>query len=403
MHRMKNIFFALLLISLLGLASSVVMTRQHYKIQGIGFEEKSFCNVSEFIDCDTAIASRYARIGRIPNAEIGILYYLLVSLGILYAWFSEKRKATFAFLFISSLFAVAYSILMAYLSLFKLHVLCLLCTTNYVSSLLLMLLFPRVLRIRYRDIPKFVFQYIQGIFGLGGIQPRLVFHLGATAFLFVGGILFFFGLNPQVHRAYARIPKAEYLKAYYGLPQKTIHLPDRPFWGNKQGRVTIVEFSDFQCPFCRLAAFSLKPYLKEFQKDVSLVYLNYPLDTSCNPSVPQTMHPVACLSAKGALCAFQSGKFWEYHDQLFENQRRLSHTVLVNAAQNIGLNKVAFEQCLASEETTNLLKEDIESGLAIELRGTPAVFINGRFFSDWGNPELLRMVIESEIKGSKSD
>jgi protein-disulfide isomerase/uncharacterized membrane protein len=403
---MKKTFFGLLIATLLGIIASILMTQLHYQIGGVGFEEKSFCHVSDFLDCDTALASRYSQFntpaGVILTSELGIIYYFLIAFGLAYAWSSSQsslRRSTLAFLFTSSLFAFAYSVVMGYLSIIKLGVLCLLCLTSYLANLFLLILFPKALQIRYRDVPLFLGRYLKSLFN-GGLEmkPRLVFHLSVTV-LFIGvGLVFFRGLNPQIHKAHAEIPREAYLKIFYASPHQEIPLPDRPLWGNQDGRVTVVEFSDFQCPFCRVAAFSLKPYLKEFRKDVRLIFMNYPLDSSCNPAVAQGMHSSACLAAKAAFCAHQKGKFWDYHDRLFENQKRLSRETFLRIAEDLDLDRSSFEQCLVSDEVGNLLKEDIELGSKLEVRGTPSVYINGRSFRDWMNPERLRMVLESEIK-----
>ncbi len=395
----KKIFIWLLFFALLGLVASLLLTQLHYKSGGMGLDERSFCHVSDFLDCDTVLMSRYSTIASIPNSEIGILYYLLVVIGTLYAWFSAHRRATLSFLFISSLFSVVYSVIMAYLSIFKLGVLCLLCFTTYVASLFLMVLFPKALEIRYRDIPGFIIQYIKSIFGKSGgeLHPRLLFHLVVTIIFFVAGLGFFRGLNPEIHRTHAEIPKEDYLSFFYSLPKKDLHLPERPYWGNKAGPVEILIFSDFQCPFCRRAAFTLKPYLQEYRDKVHFIYMNYPLDNACNPAMTHPMHPTSCLAAKAALCAYKEGKFWDFHDQIFENQKRLSRPTLLEISKILGLDTAKFETCLVSDEVTNLLKEDIDKGNQLEVRGTPSIFINGRSFRDWLDPKRLRTVIESEI------
>lgn len=367
------------------------MTRLHYRMGGLGFDEKSFCNVSEFIDCDTALASRYShfrtRFGVILNSELGVLYYLLFSIGILYAWFSSYRRSVLSFFFASSLFACPYSLVMAYLSIFKLGIICLLCLTTYLCNFFLLFLLPKAMEVRFREIWRF-FTFL---------RPRLAQHLLVTLVFFGVGLIFFKGLNPQIHVAHAEVPKQDYLKAFYAIPQQPINLPERPIWGNPKGKVTVVDFSDFQCPFCRRAAFTLKPYLKEFRDQVRLIYINYPLDNACNPAIDHPMHPTSCLAAKAALCAFQRGKFWEYHDKIFEHQKSLSWATLIRLAGELGMTQEDFEKCMVSEETAKLLQEDIETGSHLEIHGTPSLYINGRLFTDWYQPDRLRMVIESEL------
>ncbi len=403
---MKKVFVALFAFVLLGLVASVFLTKMHYKVDRQGMDEKSFCNMSEFVDCDTAVASRYSHlhtpIMTIPTSELGIVYYLLVLLGLLYASGSPYRNATLSFLFGAAFFAVLYSAYQAYVSIVDLGVLCLFCLSTYVANLGILLLLPVAMGIRTAEAPAYLLDYFGSALGLSRkvASPRLTFHLGLTVGLLTLGLLFFRGLNPQVHKPKVRVPRELYLKAYAGIPRKAIDVSDRPYWGNKDAKVVVVEFSDFQCPFCRRAAFTLKPYLKEFRNDVKVVFMNYPLDSSCNPAIQAAMHPVSCMAAKAAACAWKQGKFWELHDGAFENQRRLSRSTLFEIAKDIGLDTASFERCLVSQEAEDFVKKDIEEGNALEIHGTPSLYVNGRFFRDWLDPEKLRLVIEAEKAGS---
>src|SRR3989338_6232794 len=211
----KKAYIVILLSAIVGFAISILMTKMHYQIGAIGLDERSFCHVSDLFDCDSAMASRYAKIGRFLNSEIGILYYILVLAGVLYAWLADDGKATLAYLFVSAIFAVGYSIVMAYLSFYKLGVLCLLCLTIYLANLILMAVLPLALRIRYRDIPKFLIGYVKSIFvSETNMKPRFGIHLGATIVLLGLGLIFFKGLNPKIHEAHAEVPRDVYLKAF---------------------------------------------------------------------------------------------------------------------------------------------------------------------------------------------
>ena len=382
------------------------LTRLHYKVDRQGIDERSFCHISELVDCDTAVASRYSHIYlpfiTIPTAELGILYYLLVLIGLTYSLVSADPKPTLSFLFGSAFFAVLYSALQAYRATVDLGIVCLFCFSTYVTNLVLLIGLPRALEIPYAQAPAFLLKYYGSALGLSRKNPmptRLVTHLGFTIGLLLLGLLFFKGLNPQVHQAQVEVPKELYLKAYVGLPKKEINTAGRPFWGNKEAKIVIAEFSDFQCPFCRRAAFTLKPHLKEFRDKVRLVFMNYPLDSSCNPVIQVAMHPVSCMAAKAGFCASKQNKFWEYHDEVFENQKRLSRSTLLELAKTVGLDVSSFEQCLISDEAAAYVKEDLTQGNSLEIHGTPTVYINGRAFPDWPSAKRLRMVIEAEDSG----
>ena len=114
---MKKRTILLIVLTLAGLISSILITKIHYRMDREGITQKSFCNVSEFIDCDTPLASRYAKVGPIPSSELGILYYLLVTGVLLYGFLSPtKRKGLLSFLFLTSFFSLMQGGLLACLS-----------------------------------------------------------------------------------------------------------------------------------------------------------------------------------------------------------------------------------------------------------------------------------------------
>jgi protein-disulfide isomerase len=138
--------------------------------------------------------------------------------------------------------------------------------------------------------------------------------------------------------------------------------------GPKDAKVTIIEFSDFQCPFCSQAASLLKQILEAYPNDVKLVYKNYPLP----------FHKQAMPAAQAAVAAGQQGKFFEMHDKLFENQRSLSDDFYTKAAQEIGLDVEKFKTAFDSAETKALIQTEMKEARASSVRGTPTIFINGK-------------------------
>lgn len=391
---MKKITTILIGFSLLGLISSAVMTKMHINMLTKGLSEKSFCHVGDVFDCDAAIASQYSKFetpfGFVLNSELGAIFYTLMAAGLIYSLF-RKSKDILAFMFGASLLALLYNAFMAYVSVTKLGIICLMCSANYVANLGLVLLLPKTFEISYSKVFS-IFKHL---------SPQSVLAHGAICVLtLIVGLIFFRGLAPEVHAVRIDIPPEQYVAQFRQLPSKEINIQNRPFWGNPEAKVTLVEFSDFQCPFCRLAAFTLKPYLKEYRNDIKLVFMNYPLDNSCNTKIQHAMHPVACLAAKGSFCAQEQNKFWEYHDLVFENQKRLSRSTLLEVAGEAKLNTSLFEQCLVSDAATQRVQDDLTQGEVMDVHGTPSLFLNGRLFKDWTNPNRLRTILEAEIKNS---
>lgn len=139
----------------------------------------------------------------------------------------------------------------------------------------------------------------------------------------------------------------------------------------------IVEFSDLQCPACRMAAQYFRPFMLQHGNEVRFAYHNYPLDGACNAYVPNGMHHMGCASARAAICAGNQDKFFEFHDQAFDNQESLSDETLAQAAQNIGLDMDKFNACLKDPQTESRLQKDIEWGESVKVEFTPTIIING--------------------------
>jgi protein-disulfide isomerase len=156
-----------------------------------------------------------------------------------------------------------------------------------------------------------------------------------------------------------------------------------PVKGAKAQKLLLVEFADFQCPFCAEAHKILKQYMARNQDKVTLVYKHYPL---------VSIHPEATAAAKAAFAAQKQGKFWEYHDALFERQNELGEKLYLEIAKNLQLDLGKFNQQRNSPEFLDLLEQDQQMAETLGLQGTPFFFINGETASGAVPlPELERL------------
>jgi protein-disulfide isomerase/Skp family chaperone for outer membrane proteins len=162
-----------------------------------------------------------------------------------------------------------------------------------------------------------------------------------------------------------------------------------PSLGSDSSPVTIVEFADFQCPFCGGLFPTLKAVEKNYAGKVRFVFRQFPLTS---------IHPYAQKAAEASLCANDQKSFWEFHDSMYSNQERLSVDDLKKRASDLKLNTSVFNACLDSGEKVNAVKKDLEEGQMAGVTGTPAMFINGRYLS--GNQPYadIRDVIEDELQ-----
>jgi len=140
--------------------------------------------------------------------------------------------------------------------------------------------------------------------------------------------------------------------------------------GNANAPVTIIEFADFQCPFCQRAEATLKALLDKYKGRVKLAYLDFPLTE---------IHGQAEIAAEAARCAGEQSKFWEYHDSLFADQSRLDEASLIGRARDLHLDEGAFRSCLVGGKFQQDIRANREQGTKAGVIGTPAFFINGVF------------------------
>jgi len=162
-----------------------------------------------------------------------------------------------------------------------------------------------------------------------------------------------------------------------------------PSKGPATALVTIVEFSDFQCPFCAEAVPILKQVADTYGDKVRIVYRDFPIDA---------IHPQARKAAEAARCAQEQGKFWEYHDKLFANQQALGVEALNKYTEEVGLNGNAFAACLSSAKVREAVERDIQDGQKAGVGGTPTFFVNGRPFVGVPSFDIIRTVIDEELQ-----
>jgi protein-disulfide isomerase len=161
-----------------------------------------------------------------------------------------------------------------------------------------------------------------------------------------------------------------------------------PAQGPANAPVTIVEFSDFQCPFCSRIIPTLNQVKEKYGDKVRIVFRQYPLP----------MHPQAQKAAEASLCANDQGKFWQMHDALFANQQALGVDQLKAKATELGLNAETFNSCLDSSKYAAQVAADMKEGSAAGVSGTPAMFINGRFINGAVPFEEVASVIDDELR-----
>ena len=159
--------------------------------------------------------------------------------------------------------------------------------------------------------------------------------------------------------------------------------------GAKDAPITVVEFSDFQCPFCRNVVATVKEVMRQYPSTVRWAFRDFPI---------ASLHPKAPKAAEAARCAGEQGKFWEYHDVLFDSQAQATTEDFKRFADQLKLDPRSFASCLDSGMQKAAVQSDVEEGARLGITGTPTFFINGRMLVGAQPLETFKKIIEVELR-----
>jgi protein-disulfide isomerase len=204
-------------------------------------------------------------------------------------------------------------------------------------------------------------------------------------------------LQQNLKRAKIQIARQEYsarlreqakIAVLMSPPRVQVTFDPKRVKGNPKARVMIVEFSDFQCPYCGQVEATLKSVLAKHEGTVALAFRDMP---------NSQIHPFAQGAAEAARCAGEQGKFWEYHDLLFADQGALDRSGLIAKAAKLQLDPQQFETCISSEKYKSQVQQDNQEGMRAGVSGTPGFFINGVFISGAQPEAAFDKIIEEQL------
>lgn len=380
--RKKRGVILILVLAVAGLLFSAELLRIHITV---GHEpDHSFaCRINEQVDCNAVAQSRQAVFLDVPVPVWGVLNYLVFA-GLAVAGLASKKEPYSEagdYALPLSLWSVGYSAYLAYVSAFELKIFCAYCVALYVVNLALLVA---------------SFQASSPVSGwIGRRSADFKWMLQNPVRLGVVGFLVVTSLSAAAV-LYVRSSRGIILESGGGIE---IDVTGDPMVGPYRAPVTIIEFSDYECPACRRMHQIIEAVLEEYKGSVRLFHKNFPLDSSCNPEMPWAMHPRACDAAFAAECAFKMGKFEDYSKWLWTAED-LSVPALVKRAGEEGLDPGEFEQCMSSDEIRRAVLEDIEAGTAVEVTATPTFIVNGYKFTGYSSIKSTSRLIERALKGN---
>lgn len=381
------------LASLVGIPISITLLLIHVRTKaGDASGAAELCAQNATVDCSVAAASDYSEFLGIPIAAIGLAFYIAALLVSLIARTlvpqneateAQLRTPAFVIFFTYSL-ALLDSVYLGVVNATQLDKICDKCVWLYVVNAV-----------------GFVGS---GVWAAGnpvraaseGVRRIPSTFLSASAAVFVltfvaalGGSLW--QTNRMVAQ-YADQPQQPVLVSTAVQQTEVLDRPDAPSVGPTDAPVTIVEFSDFECPYCARFSATLSELTELYPRELRVVFRNYPL----------SFHPNARLVARMAVCAQEQNRFIPFHNTAFAMQASLhdGFTVdrLIALAEDVGMNGDEARDCLNSSFSENKVERDVQDGRTLEIRGTPTVFINGRAYSGPLDTGALRSVIDAILR-----
>lgn len=379
-----------------GLGAMLAAASVHYRLL-LNPGYTSFCDISSTVSCSQVYLSRFSTAYGVPLAVFGSIWFagVVVLLAATVFGTPSIRESVPGYVFAMSTGALAVVLYLIYVSVVVLKVYCLLCLTADVAV-----------------VGLFVVSGAATSFPMTTLHRRAIRDLRAAiasplailiAVLFFGGaasaVALFpregAALEPQASSlAQEADRRSEFERWYAAQPRVPIVVPA------EGAKVLIVDFSDFQCPFCKQAYESLKPILAKYNAQqpgaVKLVLKDFPLDSKCNESVQNGgPHPAACEAAVAVRLARTKNRDQALEDWLFANQPAMTSETVRNAAREIG-QVTDFQQKYAS--TIELVKGDIAFGHSLNVSATPTLFINGVKIAGVLAPPYLDRAIELELQ-----
>jgi len=398
----KGLLTAILLLSTAGLFLAYYAAVLTIKLTTTGINGPSGCSYNSWLNCDTVLATDYARMFGAPVAWWGFLFYVWVIAAIIYAFIKRGTASGYGSIltvfFISSI-AVLFSFFKMY-QLVTLGALCPVCAAMYAVNFGIFILAMKAARISFRQILNKLADYVKRLLIRRNDEyktPHPSRYIVFVIWIFAMGFL---GMkyyeNVAIKPAKSNVQAI--LSKHFLQAAVNINTFEAPVTGKPESKVTIIEFSDFECPACRLLSDILKNILLDYKDNVSLYYMNYPLDKSVNTSLNNEIHKNAGLAALAGLAAQNQNNFWSYHYELFENQTKIDRDFLIQLAEEQGMNRDRFISDLDSEQTKLRLTQHIDEAKNTGVNATPFLFINGLKVEYWNSPEVIRAIIDEELK-----
>jgi protein-disulfide isomerase/uncharacterized membrane protein len=372
-------YYTVVFLTFVGLFSSFYLAYSHYRVY-TDIAYKSFCAISKAMNCDTVSQSSYSIFLSLPVPVWGIIGYtfFLLLMPLAKSKAAECKRVWTLLLLISSAFTL-YSLILAVISTFYIRSYCMVCILTYAVNLLL-LFYTHMTRNRFEceDL-------------LEGFRLDFKHLADKRHYCLIVFTLFFISIIS------AKVVLPSYWQ--FEVPPLPDSIPTgvtemgQPWIGAENPKLTITEYTDYQCFQCKKMHFFLRQMVAEHPDKIKLIHRNFPMDHEFNPIVKDPFHVGSGKLALIAIFAERQGKFWQMNDILFKMAREVKQVNIRSLAAEVGIDQDALVNSINDQNVRHRLAYDIMSGLRLKIDGTPAYVINGNIYLAQIPPEIIKTAL----------
>lgn len=334
------------------------------------------CGSGGLLNCHVVTTSRWATLLGMPLVLWGVIGYVAIAgLALLARQSDEWAQQAIVPLFALALGCVLVDLALLALMAFVIKAFCLFCLLTYAVNLLLLFVSEQALGIPWRQALRRLPSVLRALMPSRQRPAALLFWavlcLGAAA---AGALQASTVFVSRGTLASLRHQIRDYVTKQTRV---TVDVTGDPALGPGGAPLQIVEFSDFLCPACQRASKMTAIITAHHRDDAQFIFKQFPLDTTCNNAIGRNVHSGACTVAAAAECAHQQGKFWAFHDLVFEGQGSYNVANVERDAARLGLDLLRFNYCMSSGEGLEAVKRDIVEAAKVGVTSTPTYVING--------------------------
>lgn len=360
------------ILTVIGFLLTIKLACIYYVANYEKYALSSFCSINDFIDCDGAAKSSVSQFWGIPLAYWGMLFYITIFFltivdklkQVKFLKFLEVFKNPMSYIAVLGTVAFVISMILAGLSLFKIHKLCVLCVVTYFIDLIIALVASSCsIKQIASDFKNTVLDFIAG----AKKYPK-------TLAILLIIVISFFTYSGVTYNFVPHIKKQKAILKYRDIKFNPYRAKGNTL-GSKNADVVIELYSDYVCPLCYIHNIMLHQAAKEFS-NIKIIHHNYPFDKECNPYISFNMHPNACFMARGAIAARNQGNYWEMSSLLYENQPT-NMKAMLKLAKQLNFNEAKFISDFESDKTSKEIETELNKAVDLNIDSTPTMYVNG--------------------------